>query len=209
VRMPRRNYSTAKWQTRFKNLAKAGGKGAHKTLDRPAYSAFWRRFPRSAWKLENKRKKRGRKRNMKRRKGRRTRVTETTATPSWKQLYAFTEINTILQKAQAMVRANLKKWAPVSRNPNHIQARAREAFDEAAYQEAINPSHLKARLPKRYAVSNTWFAQVVNQSFMSKGNPKPMGKNMKKDMKRLYNELKAVVEEAERHWLELSYIECA
>ena len=69
MRMPRRNYSTAKWQTRFKNLAKAGGKGAHKTLDRPAYSAFWRRFPRSAWKLENKRKKRGRKRNMKRRKG--------------------------------------------------------------------------------------------------------------------------------------------
>ena len=210
--MPRRDYSSAYWQNRFNPLVKAGGKGAHEELDRPGYSAFWRRFRPGAWKLESKRKrkakkkrKRVKKKKKRKKKERKTKVIAATAKPSWKQLYSFTEVNDILEEATKVVKEDPENWTPVSRNPNHIQARAREAFAEGAYKKGINPSHLKALSPKRYTVSNKWFAQVVNQTFTSKGVTKPMGKNAKALMQTRYNELKTAVEAAERHWLEMSW----
>ena len=204
-----RDYSTRKWKDEFSKLAKKGGKGALQDLeDRPAYSAYWRRNPKGSWKNKKKaekkrnkkKQKKKEKKKKKQKKERKTKVVSMLATPSRKQLFTTSEVNQILKVAAVMVKTDPTEWTPVSKNPNHVLCRVREAFSEAAFREGINPSHLKGLSPMHYAPSNVWFRQVAKQSFETKKGVKPMGEKTRKTMRRCFNALKDAVEANERNW---------
>ena len=176
------NYATKSWQKKLKKLK--GTKKAFKKLKatkkkfRKHYSAAWRREAGTTNPKGTARK---------------TKAIGMDSRPSRKQMFSCNQIETILTAATAMVKAAKRSWEPVSQARNHVQSKAREAFEEAAYRLKEKPSHVSTLLTlkrRRHAVGTHWFTRVVHQDF-------DVSKGVKNRIRAAYNNLYAQVLECE------------
>jgi len=110
-------------------------------------------------------------------------------------MFSCSQVETILEKATGLVKKTWRSWVPVSKARNHVQSKAREAFEEAAYRSKIRPSHVKCPL-KRQTVKTHWFTRVANQDF-------EVSTGVKRSMRALYNKLTKAILECERKYKEL------
>ena len=168
------NYATKKWQKKMKNL-KGSRKAFKKLKVRKNYSAAWRRAA-----------------GTKSKPGRKTKTVSMGSKPSRKQMFSCNQVEDILEAAAKLVKRTWRSWVPVSKAPNHVQSKAREAFEQAAFKGKVKPAHMKVPL-KRTSVKTHWFKKVVNQSF-------DVSVAVKRRMKSLYNNLTKEVLQCERKW---------
>ena len=152
----RRRYDDGVSQKLFTKFALVGGKGARAAMPRLQYRAFLKRFNRSKWTT------------LKKRAGG---LLPGTARPGRRALYTTAQLRQALKYGKKMVwpklkrrrRAAAKRWHPVSKNPKHLAARAREALSEAAWTLNIRPAHPKV-LVNKYTMSSEFVRAKVRDS---------------------------------------------
>lgn len=125
-------------------------------MSRPQYRAFLKRFDRSKWATLKKS---------------RNGLLPETARPGRRALYTIPQLRQALKYAKNMVwpklvrkrRSAVKRWHPVSKNPKHLAARAREALSEAAWSLNIRPAHPKV-LVRKYNMPREYVRTKVRDS---------------------------------------------
>ena len=120
----RRRYDQDPWQTKLSKLAKNGGKGAWRSLDRPAYVAFRRRFN-------------GRNGLITTSAGIRRDSVAAKAYPGRYAKYDDEVVEDILRLAEARVKR--EEWTSRNKSDQQVLFTAREAFREVAQESSIRP----------------------------------------------------------------------
>mgnify|MGYP006217952251 FL=1 len=152
----RNRYDDAASKKLFRKYALKGGKGARAAMTQLQYRAFLKRFDKRKWATCKKR---------------RNAVLAESARPGRQPLYTTEQLRRALQHGTTMVwpklkrkrRAAAKRWHPVSRNPKHLAARAREALSEAAWALHIRPAHPKV-LANKFVMSPKFVRSKVRDS---------------------------------------------
>ena len=152
----RRRYGDGVSKKLFSKFALVGGKGARAAMSRLQYRAFLKRFNRSKWAT------------LKKRAGG---LLPDTARPGRRPLYTTAQLREALKYGKQMVwpwlvrrrRAAAKRWHPVSKNPKHLAASAREALSEAAWTLNIRPAHQKL-LVNKFTMSSEFVRAKVRDS---------------------------------------------
>jgi hypothetical protein len=152
----RNRYDDQATKKMFRKYALKGGKGARAAMTRRQYRAFLKRFDRSKWATLKKP---------------RNGVLPESARPGRQPLYTLTQLREALESSAKKVwpflvrkrRAATKRWHPVSKNPKHLAARAREALSETAWSLGMRPAHPKV-LVSRYTMSSEYVRTKVRDS---------------------------------------------
>ena len=115
-------------------------------MTRWQYRAFLKRFDRSKWATLKKR---------------RNSLLPESARSGRQPLYTIPQLREALESSKR--RAATKRWHPVSKNPKHLAARAREALSETAWTLGMRPAHPKV-LVSRYVMSSEYVRTKVRDS---------------------------------------------